>query len=448
MSPESHTQPPIDRVPTDRVTDQDARSAASVASGTQAGESSAPARAQVLVNDGAAETMAPSRPRALAGGGLLLAGVALAAANMRPAVTSLASILGEVRDSLGATSTWASIVTSVPTLCFGVAGIGAPLLARRWGMNRVVGGSLALLTAAMIARVLGGPWTLLAGTVLVCAAIAMCNVLIPVVVKESFPGRVGLATGLYTTAMAAGGATGSAITPWLNSATGNWRWSLATWMVVALAALCVWVPGTRKRPVAKVVNDPKGERRSLMRNPLAWLITFYFAMQSTIAYVVMGWLPEVFKGAGMDATSAGALLGVLLLIGVPINMVLPPLVTRTRGQSGWALLMGTLMFAGLLGLLLAPLAAPVLWAVLIGIGMSAFPLALVMISLRTRNAADTGQLSAMAQSIGYLIAASGPFLFGMLHDVTATWTVSLIAALVIVVAQTIVGMLAGRPRVI
>ncbi|MGW0893002.1 CynX/NimT family MFS transporter [Saccharopolyspora sp. NPDC002578] len=430
------------------MTDQDARSAASATPGTRADESSALARAEVLVNEGAAETMAPSRSRALAGGGFLLAGVALAAANMRPAVTSLASILGEVRDSLGATSTWASIVTSVPTLCFGVAGIGAPLLARRWGMNRVVGGSLALLTAAMIARVLGGPWTLLAGTVLVCAAIAMCNVLIPVVVKESFPGRVGLATGLYTTAMAAGGATGSAITPWLNSATGNWRWSLATWMVVALAALCVWIPGTRKRPTTKAVTEVKGERRSLMRNPLAWLITFYFAMQSTIAYVVMGWLPEVFKGAGMDATSAGALLGVLLLIGVPINMVLPPLVTRTRGQSGWALLMGALMFAGLLGLLLAPLAAPVLWAVLIGIGMSAFPLALVMISLRTRNAADTGQLSAMAQSIGYLIAASGPFLFGMLHDVTATWTVSLIAALVIVVAQTIVGMLAGRPRVI
>ncbi|MCX2733782.1 MFS transporter [Saccharopolyspora sp. NFXS83] len=430
------------------MTDQDARSAASAASGTRADESSALARAEVLVNEGAAETMAPSRSRALAGGGLLLAGVALAAANMRPAVTSLASILGEVRDSLGATSTWASIVTSVPTLCFGVAGIGAPLLARRWGMNRVVGGSLALLTAAMIARVLGGPWALLAGTVLVCAAIAMCNVLIPVVVKESFPGRVGLATGLYTTAMAAGGATGSAITPWLNSATGNWRWSLATWTVVALAALCVWIPGTRKRPTTKAVTEVKGERRSLMRNPLAWLITFYFAMQSTIAYVVMGWLPEVFKGAGMDATSAGALLGVLLLIGVPINMVLPPLVTRTRGQSGWALLMGTLMFAGLLGLLLAPLAAPMLWAVLMGIGMSAFPLALVMISLRTRNAADTGQLSAMAQSIGYLIAASGPFLFGMLHDVTATWSVSLIAALVIVVAQTIVGMLAGRPRVI
>lgn len=446
MSPESHTQPPIDRVPDDRVTDQDARTAAHPVSGTPADDASKLAAAEALVNEGAAETMAP-RGRAVAGGGLLLAGVALAAANMRPAVTSLASILGEVRDSLGAGSTWASIVTSVPTLCFGVAGIGAPLLARRWGMNRVVGASLALLTAAMIARVLGGPWTLLAGTVLVCASIAMCNVLIPVVVKESFPGRVGLATGLYTTAMAAGGASGSALTPYLNSATGSWRLSLATWMVVALAALCLWVPGTRGHG-SKAVAAPKGERRSLMRNPLAWLITFYFAMQSTVAYVVMGWLPEVFKGAGMDATSAGALLGVLLLIGVPINMVLPPLVTRTRGQSGWALLMGVLMFAGLLGLLVAPLAAPVLWAVLIGIGMSAFPLALVMISLRTRNAADTGQLSAMAQSIGYLIAASGPFLFGMLHDVTAAWAVSLVALLIIVVVQTVVGMLAGRPRTI
>lgn len=390
-----------------------------------------------------------SAPVAATGGALLLVGVALAAANMRPAVTSLASVLGEVRNAVGATSTWASIVTSVPTLCFGLAGIAAPLLSRRWGMNRVVGAALALLTIAMLLRVTGGQGMILAGTVTVCAGIAMCNVLIPVVVKESFPTRIGMATGLYTTAMAAGGALGSTFTPWLKSTTGNWQLALATWAVLALAAFCVWVPATRRLGSLHTERKPEPRQgRSLFRSPLAWAVTCYFGMQSLVAYVVMGWMPEVFKGAGMDSTSAGALLGLLLLIGVPMSMVLPPLVTRTRGQSVWAVGLAALAVSGMAGLLYAPMSAPVLWAVLIGIGMSAFPLALVFISLRTSNAADTGRLSAMSQSIGYLIASSGPFLFGVLHDVTGDWSASLTVVLVIVVIQGVVGVFAGRPRTV
>ncbi|MFD0490702.1 CynX/NimT family MFS transporter [Saccharopolyspora spinosporotrichia] len=335
----------------------------------------------------------------------------------------------------------------MPTLCFGAAGIAAPLLARRWGMSRVIGVSLAVLTAAMVLRVVDGPWTVLAGTVLVCASIAMCNVLIPVVVKESFPNRVGMATGLYTTAMAAGGAVGSALTPMLQHSTGSWKLALATWAVVALAAFCVWVPATRRQAASRQVTGTaaQGGRRSLMRSPLAWAITAYFAMQSLVAYVVMGWMPEVFKSAGIDATTSGALLGVLLLVGVPLNMILPPLVTRTRGQSGWAVGLAALTASGVVGLLVAPQSAPLLWALLLGVGLSAFPLALVFISLRTSNAADTGQLSAMSQSFGYLIASVGPFMFGVMHDLTGGWTASLVIVLAIVLVQGCIGIIAGRP---
>ncbi|MBA8823294.1 CP family cyanate transporter-like MFS transporter [Saccharopolyspora lacisalsi] len=390
----------------------------------------------------------PSR-RSVAGGGLLLTGVALAAANMRPAVTSLASVLGEAQTSLGASATWASVVTSVPTLCFGVAGIGAPLLARRWGMNKVVGTALAVLTTSLLLRVLGGPWTVMAGTVLVCGAIAMCNILIPVVVKESFPNRVGVATGVYTTAMAAGGSLGSAVTPWLRTNEGSWKLALATWSVLALAAFLVWVPATRHRAASgPSPATTSTTTRSLKSSPLAWAVTVYFAMQSLTAYVVMGWLPEVFKGAGMDGGTAGALLGLLLLIGVPTSMALPPLVTKTRSQSWWAAGLAVTAISGFLGLLLAPMAAPLVWALLIGVGMSAFPLALTFISLRTNNAAETGRLSAMAQSIGYLIASAGPFLFGVLHTLTGGWNTSLTVLLGVLVLQALVGIFAGRPRTV
>lgn len=177
-------------------------------------------------------------------------------------------------------------------------------------------------------------------------------------------------------------------------------------------------------------------------------MTGYFAMQSLVAYVIMGWLPEVFKSAGTGAGTAGALLGLVLLIGVPISMVLPPLVTRTNGQSVWTVGLAATAIAGFLGILLAPMTAPVLWAVLIGTGMSAFPLALVLISLRSSNAAETSRLSGMAQSTGYLIASTGPFLFGVLHNTTGTWTTSLLVLIGVLTVQAIVGVFAGRPRTV
>lgn len=372
---------------------------------------------------------------------------------MRPAITSLGSVLGEVRDSLGATNTWASVITAVPTVCFGLAGILAPVLSKRWGSNRVVGAALAVLTVAMVLRVVDGPFAVLAGTVVVAAAIAMCNVLIPVVVKEAFPHRVGQATALYTTAMACGGTAGSTFTPWLENALGGWRLALATWAVLALAACCVWLPAARRQggpAPAAASSQPasSGDVRVLLKNPLAWAVTVYFAMQSLVAYVVMGWLPEVFKSAGMDATTAGALLGVTLLVGIPISMVLPQLVTRTRSQSGWAVGLALTAIVAVLGLLLAPGSMPWVWAVVLGVGMSAFPLALVLISERTSNAADTSRLSAMAQSIGYLIASLGPFLFGVLHELTGNWSASLATILVVLTIQGLTGIVAGSDRTV
>ncbi len=386
--------------------------------------------------------------RTITGGMLLLVGVALAAANMRPAVTSLAAILGEVRGALGVGTTWASVITSMPTLCFGVAGVAAPLLARRWGVHRAVAVALGVLTAAMLFRVVDGPWTVLAGTLLTCGAIALCNVLIPVVVKESFPDRVGTATALYTTAMAGGGALGSTFTPMLLSSSGSWRLALATWSVVALAALVVWTTATRGISNHDAAAPTATTPSRVLRSPLAWTVTAYFALQSLVAYVVMGWLPEVFKGAGLEAGQAGLLLGLLLLVGVPMNMVLPPLVAKSRSQSGWAIGFAVFSTTGVLGLIFAPTAAPVLWALLIGVGLSAFPLALVFLSLRTANAADTAQLSAMAQGIGYIVATAGPFLFGSLHVFTGAWTASLLLVLGVVLVQGCIGVVAGRPRTI
>ena len=165
-----------------------------------------------------------------------------------------------------------------------------------------------------------------------------------------------------------------------------------------------------------------------------------------MAYVVMGWLPEVFIDSGVDKVHAGLLVGLTSLIGVPLSLILAPLAARKPGQSGWIVAVGVFGFAGAVGLMVAPGAQPLLWSVLIGIGMSAFSMALTVIGLRARTAADTAQLSSMAQGFGYLIAGAGPFLFGFLHDVSHGWTVPWGMFLAVYAVQIIAGAMAGRAR--
>ncbi|WP_197320497.1 MFS transporter [Saccharomonospora sp. NB11] len=380
------------------------------------------------------------------GGGLLLAvAVVLAGFNRRPAVTSVGSVLDELRVDLGASVTWAGLLTTLPGLCFAVGGLVAPRLSRRTGLRSAITAALFALAAGLVLRVLGGPSFVLVGTVVACGGIALTNVLVPVVVKASFATKVGLMTGLYTAALQAGAAVGSAATPPLETALGGWRPALVSWAVLAVAALVAWWVATNAGiPGAPTEGD--GGHRSLLRVPLAWAVTGFFGCQACLAYVVMGWLPQVLMDAGVDRAEAGLLLGLVSLLALPVSFVFPALAARGGSQSGWIVLLGVVGAAGVLGLVLAPSASPLLWSVLLGLGMSAFSLALVTITLRARDNADTTALSGMAQGFGYLAAAVGPFLFGLLRDVTGAWTIPLLLLLVVALAQIGFGYVAGKPR--
>jgi CP family cyanate transporter-like MFS transporter len=191
---------------------------------------------------------------------------------------------------------------------------------------------------------------------------------------------------------------------------------------------------------------PVGGRRSLLGNRLAWTVTLFFGCQGFLAYIVMGWLPQVFIDNGVDKTQAGLLVGLASLVGVPVALLISPLAARSPNQSGWIVAIGMIGMVGTVGLLVAPAAAPVTWSVLIGVGMSAFSVALAVIALRARTAEDTAQLSGMAQGFGYLIAGAGPFLFGLLHDVSNGWTMPWVMFLVVYVVQIVAGAAAGRNR--
>ncbi|MBO0851622.1 MAG: MFS transporter [Pseudonocardia sp.] len=383
------------------------------------------------------------------GGTLLAAAVVLAALNLRPAITSVGPVLDKARDAMGASTTWAGLLTTLPGLCFAVAGLAAPWLSRRVGIGPAVGTALGVLGVGLVVRVLDGPDLMLGGTLVACAGIALANVLLPVVVKDSFPLRVGLMTGIYTAALQGGGALGSGLSPLLDSALGGWRWSLGGWAVLALFALGLWTVAFRRHPHRSSGVRPAGRsqlRPSLLRSGLAWTVTLFFGGQAFLAYIVLGWLPLVLMDAGVGRATAAVLVGVVSLIAVPISLVVPPMAARHGSQSGWIVLLGVIGLVGVVGLIIAPQAAPVLWALFVGIGMSVFSLVLTVIALRARTGEDTARLSGMAQGIGYLMAAVGPFLFGLLHDLTGGWTVPFIMVTAVYLMQIVAGAFAGRPR--
>lgn len=396
---------------------------------------------------------APASPPALSrprGGVALALAIVLAAANLRPAVSSLGPVLVDVRADLGLSGTAAAVLTALPVLCFGVGALVAPRLARRVGSETTLAAVLALIAVGTLLRPVAGAAGLFAGTVLAGAAIAVANVLIPALVKREFPSQTGLLMGLYVSVTMGGAAVAAAVTvPLAEALGGGWRLGLGVWTLPAAAALLLWLAVIASRRRRGLPDDRTDQvPASLLGDPVAWQVTAFMGLQSLVFYALLSWLPSVVRSAGMDPVSAGRLTSLLVLVGVPTALLFPSLVTRTARQRGWTLLTTGVMAAGLAGLLLAP-QTPAPWAVLVGVGLGgAFPLALTLVVLRTATPLQAAQLSAMSQGVGYVLAAAGPFLFGVLHDLSGAWTWPLALLLALMVPQALTGWRAGRDVVV
>jgi CP family cyanate transporter-like MFS transporter len=336
-------------------------------------------------------------------------------------------------------------------VCFALVGSTAPLLARRWGTGAVITLGLGALTLGLAVRPFAaGTASFIAWTALALAGIALANVLLPVVVKQRFPDRVGAITGLYSVALNLGASTAAAVTVPLTTGAfgGDWRWGLVVWAAVAAVAIPASIPLARNRPPASLAAPPPPDAAGvrLSRHPVAWALAVYFGLQSTAAYVIMGWLPQIFRDAGLPAGTAGLLFAVTALLGVPLSFVLSAVAGRLPRQSGVAVGIGLFGLAGYAGLWADPAAAPWLWAFLLGVANCSFPLVLTMIALRGRDAATVARLSAFAQSTGYLLSIPGPIVVGVCYQRTGDWQVPLALMALLLVPQMIAGWIAGRDR--
>jgi CP family cyanate transporter-like MFS transporter len=381
---------------------------------------------------------------------MALAGILLVALNLRTAITSLGALLDEVRVGLHLSGALAGIVTTLPALSFAAFGALTPWLTRRFTPARVlVGAMAALATGEVLRAVTGSSVVFVLLSALALAGIAVANVLLPALVKTYFPGRAGLITGVYTMTLIAGTSAAAAASVPIAAAFGSWRAGLGVWAVIAVVAMLPWLrAGLRRTPPGTRVATTATQRVRAGRTRLGWAMAVYFGTQSLSGYAAMGWLAQIFRDADYTPTTAGLLLAGVTAVGVPIALLMPALAGRLRDLRGMVLLMSAAMVASYVGLALAPHGGAVAWVVLLAVGQGAFPLALAMIGMRARTSEGTVALSAFAQSTGYLIAALGPFVVGVLYEATGGWSVPMVFLIAAALVQGVAGLFAAKSRFI
>jgi CP family cyanate transporter-like MFS transporter len=376
---------------------------------------------------------------------LLGAALLLIALNLRLPLTAVPPVLDDIRAQLGLSSTASGLLTTLPILCFALAGPAAPGLARRFGDETVLLAGVLVLLAGTAIRIVPDVGPLFLGTLVMGVGIALTNILLPITIRRDFS-RPGLMLGLYTMMLGAGATLGAGLTVPAEHAFGDWRWALAAWGVLVAVAAVLWLPATLAARRTEAI-EPHPARVTLWRDPVAWQLTAVMALQSTLFYATAAWIPDILRDAGLSSATAGAMLAVFALLGLPTNLVVPSIAARVRDQRLLALATAAMWAAGMLGLLLSPGHLTVVWMVALGLGQGAgIALTLTMILLRAPDAGHASALSGMVQSGGYLVAAAGPLLVGALHDLTGGWTVPLLGLLGCAVALGAFGVAAGRAR--
>ena len=380
---------------------------------------------------------------------LLAIGMVVVAANLRPAAAGIGPLIDRIQSDTGLSNAGADILVALPVFCFGALAPLAPVLARRFGARPAIGGAMALLLAGLLVRLLPGIAFLFVGTAIAGTAIAVGNVLLPVLVRGNFPDRVGLLTGMYSTTLIGFAALAAGVSvPVADAFGGGWRPGLAIWAVPAAVALLVWAPQLRRRRDGSAPPaDEVAGARSLLHDRVAWAVTMFFAIQSAGFYATLAWLPSVFHSHGASNSKAGLLLSIALVVGLIPALTVPTLAARARDQRVFVYGFVACIAAGWIGVIVSPMSVPYLWVVFLGFGQNAaFPLALTLIVLRGGTVTSTAGLSTLVQTVGYLIAAVAPLAIGAVHDITGSWTPALFVLLALLIPQLLVGLAAARDR--
>lgn len=383
---------------------------------------------------------------------ILIVGIIFIATNLRAPLTSVGPLVGIIKDDIHISNTLAGLITTLPLLAFALFSPIVPKLGRKFGVELIIVISIVFLTLGIILRSLSGVATLYLGTAVLGLAISVSNVLLPSLIKREFPKKIGLMTGVYSISMNLFGAIASGVSVPIAVKLGfGWQGAMGIWAILGFISSIFWLPQMKNRTkqTANVYNQKTDHTVNLWRSRLAWQVTFFMGIQSMVFYVLIAWLPEILKQQGIDSDQSGWLLSVMQLALLPCTFIVPVIAGRMKEQRPLVIITTFLLLTGNIGLLYGDSNLIILWIVLLGMGGGfAFSLSMMFFGLRTENAGQAADLSGMAQSVGYLLAAIGPTLFGYLHDVTNSWNTPLLILVGASILLLIFGLGAARDRYI
>lgn len=381
---------------------------------------------------------------------LLIAGIVLIAINLRPALAGVGPLISTIREATGLSNTMLGLLTTLPLIAFGVISTLTSLFTRRLGIEGTLALAMGLLTVGIFLRVIPGNLALFGGTLLLGIAIAFGNVLLPSLVKRDFPNHTGIMTSVYSSMLGAGATIAAGVSvPLAHNFNWGWRWSLGAWGFLSFFALLIWLPQLQDLTSQKYKRNFSEALRELGGSKLAWQVALFMGLQSLTFYVVLAWLPEILQGRGLDANTAGWMLSLSQGMGIVGTLLIPTWAEKLDDQRKLVWLLMICEVVSLVGLMLPNGFLVGLWASLIGLALGgSFGLALIFIVLRASDSETATELSGMAQSIGYLLAAVGPTLFGGLHDLTHAWFIPIIFLLAIAALKLYFGLGAGQPQAV
>lgn len=381
---------------------------------------------------------------------LLIAGIVLIGFNLRPALSGVGPLIAMIREATGLSNSMLGLLTTLPLVAFGVLSTLTPLFTRRFGIEKTLSGALLLLTTGIVLRAFGYIPLLFLGTILLGIAIAFGNVLLPALVKRDFDKRSGFMTSLYSGMMGVGAALAAGLSvPIAESFPGSWKTSLGIWGLFSFVAFLVWisqnkfsVPTNSKRSFKKAMKD-------LGSNSLAWNVALFLGLQSIAFYVILAWLPDILISKGFSNSEAGWYLSLSQVTGVFGSVLVPVVAAKKDDQRKYISVLILLEALSLIGLWLGTNATVFIWVSGIGFSLGgSFGLALLFIVLRSSDSETATELSGMSQSIGYLLAATGPILIGAVFDVTGDWDTALYILFMILFFKLYTGLKAGKAQAI
>lgn len=375
--------------------------------------------------------------------------IVLTAVNLRTAVTGFTPLLEMMGAALGFGVTVAGLLGTLPAVAFAVFGVLAPVVTRRFGLERTVTLALGFTALALVLRALAPtPLILVISTVLALAGIGAANVVIVPLVKVWFPDRLALWTSIYLISMQAGQFVAPLIAVPIAHEVG-WRVSIGMWAALAAIAALVWVTVTIRlprgtQPAGKQAGPSAGVR--VHRSATVWGLVGVFAVTSFSNYGVITWVPAMLTEAGASAALGGTMVALYSAWGVVSAFVVPAIATRMANPYIVVVVCAAALVAGYLGLLFAPLNGIVLWVCLLGVGVSMFPLCMTLINRRTKTPQTASAVSGFVQGVGYALACFGPIGLGLLRQATGSWSAPLLVLAATAVPALIAGWFACRPR--